>query len=279
MSAVERVSAHVWRLALPSQTLPPFDTVNTYVVAGGGVGAVVDPGSPDGDAPSRIRSALDQAGVRLLKAVFLTHTHPDHVAGLAALLRGEGPVPVYVHPLEAGRVGNLHDIVPLGDDRRIVVGGTVVRALHTPGHSPGHLSYLLDEEGVALVGDVIAGKGSTWVGVPEGDIRAYLDSLARLRALGPRVLGPGHGDIVHEADRKLADAAAHRLDRERQVLRALADDTLDLRRLRERVYPDLPEAVRPLAERSLLAHLAKLMGELKVVHLGDDEQGPYALRR
>ena len=63
------------------------------------------------------------------------------------------------------------------------------------------------------------------------------------------------------------------------MLRSLASGPLELPTLRDRIYPDLPEAVRALAERSLLAHLAKLMREMKVVHLGDDEQGPYALRR
>jgi ribonuclease/clavin/mitogillin len=278
VSAAERVSEHVWRLALPSRTLPPFDTVNTYLIAAAGVGAVVDPGSPDAEAPGRIRAALDDADVRLLKAVFLTHTHPDHVDGLPALLEAEGPLAVYVHPLEAERLGDATGVVALGDERRITVGDAVVRALHTPGHSPGHLSYLL-EDGVALVGDVVAGRGSTWVGVPEGDVSAYLDTVARLRAQRPSVLGPGHGQVVREADRKLADSAAHRLERERQVLRSLAMGPLVLPALRDDIYPDLPEAVRTLAERSLLAHLAKLMRELKVVHLGDDEQGPYALRR
>lgn len=279
MGDAERVSENVWRLALPSDTLPPFDHVNSYLIASRGVGVLVDPGSSNDGAPAAIREALAAAGVRLLKAVFLTHTHPDHVAGLRALLEEEGPLPIYVHPLEADRLEGVAGIVPLGDDRRITVGAVVVRALHTPGHSPGHLSFLLQEEGVLLLGDLVAGTGSTWVGLPEGDVGAYLDSLARLRELRPRVLGPGHGPVVHDADRKLADSAAHRLERERQVVAALAGGVETLSGLRQRIYPNLPDGARSLVDRSLLAHLAKLMREMKVVHLGEDTSGPYVLRR
>ena len=279
MSEAERVSEHVWRLALPSDTLPPYDHVNSYLIASSGVGALVDPGSSDAGALPAIRAALAASGVRLLKAVFLTHTHRDHTGGLRALLEAEGPLTVYVHPLEADRLAGTTGIVALGDDRRITVGDVVVRALHTPGHSPGHLSYQLPEEGVVLLGDLVAGEGSTWVGLPEGDVAAYLASLTRLRALRPRLLGPGHGPLVQDADRKLADSAAHRLERERQVVTALAGGAETLSELRRSIYPSLPDSAVTLVEGSLLAHLAKLMREMKVVHLGEDASGPYALRR
>lgn len=279
MDAAERISEHVWRLPLPSRTLPPFDHVNTYLIAADGVGAVVDPGSPDPAALVKLRLALDEAAVRLLKAVFLTHTHRDHVEGLGAVLEAfDGPT-VYVHPLEAGRLPDAGRRVLLDEGRVILVGSTGVRALHTPGHSPGHLSLVVEDDGVVLVGDLIAGEGSSWVGVPEGDVAAYLTSLERVRSLHPRLLGPGHGPVVHDADAKLAWSATHRLKRERQLLEALADGIGDLERLRLRLYPDLPEAAHDLAERSLLAHLVKLMHEMKVVHLGTDSSGPYAPRR
>jgi hypothetical protein len=85
--------------------------------------------------------------------------------------------------------------------------------------------------------------------------------------------------VVLDADRKLADSAAHRLERERQVVAALADGVESLSGLRRRIYPSLPDDATTLVERSLLAHLAKLMREMKVVHLGEDASGPYALRR
>jgi len=275
----ERVSAHVWRLRLPSRTLPPFDHVNVHLVASNGVGVVVDPGSPGEDAARVTLDALRNAGVRLLKAVLLTHTHPDHIEGLGPLLELARDCVVYVHPLEADRLEGVPALIPLGGDRRIAVGDATVRSLHTPGHSPGHLTFLVEEDGVALVGDLVAGQGSSWVGVPEGDVAEYLASVARLRALEPRLLAPGHGPLVADADGKLAAATGHRLQREAQVLDALSGGARDLAALRERIYPSLPEPSHDLAERSLLAHLRKLMREMRVLHLGEDPSGPYALRR
>lgn len=281
MGRAERVSGHVWRLPLPSRTLPPFDHVNLYLIASNGVGVVVDPGSRDAGATAALADALAGAGVRLVKAVLLTHTHPDHVDGLADLLASLPECAVYVHPLEAPRLAGLDGVSPLAlaGDRRIAVGDVTVRTVHTPGHSPGHLAFVVEADGVALVGDLVAGEGSSWVGAPEGDVADYLASLGRLRTLAPTLLAPGHGPVVQDADAKLAGAAAHRLERERQVLQALAAGPSDLRGLRERIYPALPETARDLAERSLLAHLRKLMREMRVLHLGEDPSGPYALRR
>jgi len=279
VTLAERVSEHVWRRPLPSRTLPPFDHVNAYVVASNGVGMVVDPGSPGDASLLALRDSLAQAGVRLLKAVLLTHTHSDHVAGLSALLGEEESCEVYVHPLEADRLTLERPPLRLSDSRRLIVGDVAVRAIHTPGHSPGHLSFLVEPDSVALVGDLVAGRGSIWVGLPEGDVSAYLASLERMRAVAPAVLGPGHGPTLRAADAKLRQAGAHRRAREGQILDALSTGPLALEELRTRIYPNLPAARRDLAERSLLAHLAKLMREMTVLHLGEGSAGPYALRR
>lgn len=273
----EQLSPSVWRLPVATATLPPYDHVNTYLIASNGVGAIVDPGSPEAAAQPAIDALLDGAGVRLLKLVLLTHTHPDHVEGLPALLARHPDTPVYLHGAEAAGLEEEARVVRLSDGRRLTVGDSLVEVVHTPGHSPGHLTFVC--ESVALVGDLVAGSGSSWVGLPGGDVAAYLRSLERVAALHPDLLGPGHGPIVEDPASKLQEAAAHRVERERQVLAALAAGSVDLAGLRALLYPDLDPGIHALAEGSLLAHLGKLMGEMKVVHLGEDEQGPYALRR
>jgi len=271
------VGPGLWRLALSTDTLPPFDHVNTYLIVSNGVAAVVDPGSSAPDGAEAVTQALDALGVRLVRAILLTHGHHDHVAGLEDLSDRLGRPTVYLHAREAGRVA--HATSALDDDRRIAIGDVVVRALHTPGHSPGHLSFLLENDGAALVGDLVAGEGSTWIGVPEGDVTDYLASLRRLRGLAPRLLGPGHGPVRTDAADALAAAAAHREARERAVLQRLERGTATLAALRAAVYPAVPEAAVPFVEATLLAHLHKLIGEMRVSNLGEGADGPYARRR
>ena len=277
----ERVAPGVWRLELPSQTLPPFTTTNSYLVADGGVGVLVDPGFHEPASSAEVAAALGAARVTFLKAVLLTHSHGDHVAGLTLVRERWPDVAVYVHPNELGRLEtpDLQNLQALNPDRTLVVGNKTVRTVFTPGHSPGHLSYYLEADKLALVGDVVAGKGSTWVGVPEGDVADYLATLDRLRSLNLTALGPGHGEMIDDPYTKLNEVRQHRLERLEQVYKALEDKPLTLSELREAVYPGVSEELAKFTEYSLLALLKKLMEDMRVLHLGNDETGPYAVRR
>lgn len=288
-AGIERLSEHVWRAELPCDTLPPYDHVNAYVVAHAGVGVVVDPGSARPEAQELLRTALDAAQARVVKGVLLTHTHHDHVDGVPLLLAYEAgrsgtPPPLFVHAAEAGNLPEEWRPKYLEGGRLITVGDAGVRALHTPGHSKGHLSFAITPPGserveAALVGDLAVASGSVWVGLPEGDVSDYLASLELLAGLGAPVLGAGHGPAITRPAQRLRGLADHRLEREAQVLTALGAGPADAAEITRRVYPDHPEAVLALAEQSVLAHLLKLMREMKVMHLGDDERGPFALRR
>ena len=277
----EALSPRLWRLELPSFTLPPHQSTNSYLIADGGVGFLVDPGFSDPASLMEVTSLLDAAEVKLLKGVLLTHSHSDHLAGLPLLLESYSDLAIYLHPAEFPRLEpGVHgaQVKALQEGRSLTVGQTVIQALHTPGHSPGHLSFHLQDDRAVLAGDLVAGEGSTWVGLPEGDVAAYLNSLDRLLALEPAILGPGHGPIPTNPAARLLGAKHHRMDRERQLLATLAGRSRTLPELRRSIYPDSPERLVKAVDGTLLAHLKKLMSELKVVHLGNDESGPYALR-
>lgn len=282
---IQNVHPHVWEIRLPSRTLPPFNHTNSYLIVSDGVGMWVEMGATEPEALDVVEEVLEQAGVHTLKALLLTHTHPDHAAG-AALFCQRFAVPCYVHPLEIERIrehfeqaGETVEFIPLEGKRRLMVGNLVLETLHTPGHAPGHLCFHLLEEQIIIAGDMVSGHSSIWVGMPEGNVQHYLDSLALLAQLEPRLLAPAHGDVILEPQKRLAEMRQHRLKREADILEKLQDKPLSLSELRQAIYARLPSAkVEDLAERSLLAHLIKLMQEMRVVHMGDDQHGPFALR-
>jgi endoribonuclease LACTB2 len=272
----ELVSPSVWRIPVASPTLPPFDHTNAYLVARERVGLVVDPGGGGRDAVDAVVDAAEAAGVAP-KGIVLTHTHPDHVEGVGPLLERWRDARVWVHPVELGRTDPAWNALALDSGRVLTVAGGTVRAVHTPGHSPGHLALWLEEERVLLAGDLVAGAGSIWVGVPDGDVRSYLDSLARAAALAPVVVAPGHGPVRRDGASVFGEARAHRLERQEQLLATLRASPCTLVELRERVYGPLDGVVADLADRSLLAHLREAMRRGRVMHVGSDQSGPYSI--
>lgn len=274
-AAAVRVAPGVARLTLAARTLPPFDATNVWLLTSADRAALVDPGFRDPADVARVAEAL---GGRELKMVLLSHTHPDHVAGLPAVLERFGSVPVYVHPAEAERVPGDADVRALQGGRALMLAGRLVRAVHTPGHAPGHLAFHLPDVGGVLAGDLLTARGSTWVGLPEGDAGAYLASLDALEELAPGWIGVAHGTDPGPPGAAIARARRGRHAREAAIEEALRD-TLRLDELRARVYGDVAEGpARALVDASLLAHLQRLMATLRVLHLGEGSDGPYRRR-
>lgn len=271
-----RCAEGLWGISVPSETLAPWTSTHAYLVGDAGVGWLIDPGGAGPEADAAVDALLRAAGVRELKGILLTHTHRDHVAGVPGALRRHGPLDVWVHPAGLGRLPRGVSGRPLGPDRRLVAGPRYLVAVATPGHASDHLSFWLPDARALVAGDLVAGRGSTWVGLPDGDVGDYLASLARAAALDPRLVAPAHGPLRTDGRRVLDEARAHRLERERAIWDGLADGPTSVARLRERVYPGLDPAAHDLAERSILAHLRKLMRETRVMHLGTDAEGPFA---
>jgi len=133
-------------------------------------------------------------------------------------------------------------------------------AVHLPGHAADHLVFVLDGR-LAFTGDAVLGAGSVFIAPDGGSLGGYLDGLRRLRAMGLEQLLPGHGPVVEDADAKLDEYIAHRLDREERLLAALDRGLRSEDELLDAAWDDAPEQLRPFAAVSLRAHLQKLRAE------------------
>jgi glyoxylase-like metal-dependent hydrolase (beta-lactamase superfamily II) len=93
-------------------------------------------------------------------------------------------------------------------------------------------------------------------------MKQYIDSLRRVRDLECAALAPGHGDVITNPKRAVDWIINHRLEREARVAAALSENPgLTTRELVPHVYRDVDKKLHRLAERSLLAHLEKLLEE------------------
>ena len=164
-------------------------TVNFYLAwdQDGGRAAAFDTG---GDCHAMLQTLREK---RLtLDAVFLTHTHEDHVADLDRLL-AETDAPLYVSKLEAIGGATL-----IEDGQSFTVGGLTITARLTPGHSPGGTTYVVTglEPGVAVVGDAMFAASMGGV-APEKYAAALAANRANILALPEEtVICPGHGPVT-----------------------------------------------------------------------------------
>ncbi|HEY7728533.1 MAG TPA: MBL fold metallo-hydrolase, partial [Candidatus Eisenbacteria bacterium] len=114
---------------------------------------------------------------------------------------------------------------------------------------------------------VVSGVSTVVIDPPDGNMRDYLATLARLRGLSLTVLIPGHG-APHRGVAGLLDALIeHRRARESRIVEALAAGPLGEDALRERLYADTPGADPALAGRTLRAHLEKLEEEGRIARV------------
>lgn len=245
-------------------TLPPATHTNT-VLLGSGDFLIVDPATPYDDERARFDALLDtlaREGRRPL-AIVLTHHHADHV-GDAARLAEERGLPVWAHEETAALVDVLVERTLAEGDVLELPGAPArrVRVLFTPGHAPGHVCLLEEETGVLVAGDMVASEGSILINPPEGHMGTYLASMRRLLEERPRRVVPSHGPMLADGSERLREHLGHRERRQEQVLAALPESAPGA--APDDVVPsiyggEVPEAVFPLAARSVLACVQRLV--------------------
>lgn len=180
------LSPLVRRILAPDAGVAPGPGTNTYLVGIDEV-AVIDPGPDDAD---HLQAIIGCGGDRI-RWVLVSHAHGGHATG-AIRLRDRTGAEV------AGFGGRTLEL-----DRRLEDGDQIVgtefrlTALHTPGHAPDHLCFLLEEERVLFSGDHVALDGEVAPG-PDGDLDLWREHLRRLHDLRLRSIAPGHGELIED---------------------------------------------------------------------------------
>ena len=274
---VQQVSPLIRRIIANNPSKYSYRGTGTYIVGHGDV-AVIDPGPVLDEHRDALKAALEGERVR---AILITHCHSDH-SPLASWLREYTGAPTIAYA-EHGQVDTeadeesdvkIEESIDLAfmpdvraTDGSIVAcaGGWTLRAVHTPGHTSNHLCFALDEEQVLFTGDHVMGWSTTVVSPPDGDMRAYMDSLRKVIARGDRTLWPTHGNPVTDPEPFLAAYLAHRVEREEQVLAQVRAgvDTIDA--IVKVLYANVREELHKPAGRSVLSHLVKLVDDELVV--------------
>jgi len=258
---------------LRTPTKPPATHTNCYLIYSSREILIVDPGSPYEDEQAALAQCIDDliAGGRKLREIVLPHVHPDHVAGVNALnahleRNHGGAVKVAAHRLTAESSKGQFAVDRFIEDNEVIslAGEPAIdlRALYTPGHARGHLCLYDERTGALLSGDNVVGFGSVLIDPADGNMRDYLASLERMRAL-PKlsVLFCGHGPPVANAYEKIEGYINHRLERESKILDSIRQGASTPKEIVAHVYTDVSTKAHAMAERAVLAHLEKLQAD------------------
>jgi glyoxylase-like metal-dependent hydrolase (beta-lactamase superfamily II)/8-oxo-dGTP pyrophosphatase MutT (NUDIX family) len=253
----KRLDRFVTRIIAPNPGMMTGPGTNTYIVGDGGL-AVIDPGP----AIESHVAAIVALGDGRIRWILCTHTHRDHSPAAQALQAATGASIIGLPPPdESHDQGFVPDLLPSHCDP-LRIGGVTLRALHTPGHASNHLCFLLEDTKMLFAGDHVMQGTTVIINPPDGDMRAYIDSLDALLSRDIAIIAPGHGYLIGSPHREIRRIIQHRLMREQRVVDAVerhGSATLD--ELLPDVYADTPPRLHAAAARSLLAHLNKLVAE------------------
>lgn len=247
---------------------------NSYVIdCSNGEAVCIDPGPPIESHVDALIAHCERIGAEL-SWIALTHGHPDH-APAAQLLRARTGARIAAYETsEIARDRSLRE----GDT--IAAGDVSLQTAAAPGHSADHVVFYEPREAALFTGDTVLGEGYVLVTPPDGDMRAYMQTLARLLRdfAQARTIFGGHGEPVSDPAAKLREYIEHRRARERQILDSLKAGRKTVSELVATLYAQTDRALWPAAAQQILAYLDALEREGRVrTHQTESSDPVYTL--
>lgn len=310
----EEILPHIYRISVPLKG-NPLRELNSYLIRGKERNLLIDTGFRQDPCREALEAGLKELGVRRENTdILLTHLHSDH-SGLAPEFVGENRdifisaidermlnvhererrwIKIDESYLRAGfpqeHLRTLSHSVPARsmappeyEGYRLLSHGDVLEAngyrlsaLHTPGHTPGHMCFWMEEQGVMFTGDHvlfdITPNITAWVGI-KNSLKDYLDSLAYIRSFDVKLALPGHratGDFKRRIDELLVHHEARLaecLDRVREYPGMTVYETASRMtwKIRADNWESFPENQKWFAVGECMSHLDYLR-EAGLVH-------------
>ena len=238
---------------------------NTYIVGDDSVW-IIDPGPRDS---LHIDAVLATVAGRPVIGVLVTHSHMDH-SGAAQELAEKTGTKTYgfgcLCPQASAQTDeeidtNFTPDVCVTHGETLGAGAWRLKALHTPGHFPNHLCFLLPEVGVLFSGDHVMGWSTTVVMPPLGNMAAYIESLAVLEACDASLMLPSHGPLVAQPNERIEAIRKHRLMRHRQVAECIASGVAEPFEIVKKLYEGLTPHLLDAAQGCVRAHIEMLQND------------------
>lgn len=201
--------------------LGPIQT-NCYIIQQENVALIIDPG----EEACIIKQAIEQLKVEPI-AILLTHAHFDHI-GAVDHIRDAYRIPVYIHKAEAewltnpqlngsGKYLGLPNVqlrpadVIIQEEGSLQLGNFTIEIRHTPGHSPGSITFVFDNGDFAIVGDTLFKQSIGRTDLPGGNTATLLSSIHEklLTLPGDCILFPGHGPSTTPQDEQDTNPFLH----------------------------------------------------------------------
>lgn len=246
-----------------SNTLPPANRTNAFLIGDNGAKVLIDPSPKDEEEYRKLKNTIKPFGI---DKIFLTHHHPDHHEQSVRLAR-EFKVPMV---MSADTYQRLSSKIPeyfSGVEILFAKEGDVltdwlgrdVLVYEVPGHDEGQLALAPSDLSWFLAGDLFQGVGTVVVGDEEGDMAKYFQTLEKVIALNPKALYPSHG-IALGGVNILETTLEHRRLREKQILH-FYQEGLNEDEMLEKIYEKVDSKLLPFARKNIQKHLEKLKAE------------------